>query len=113
MPAGVRKPGSWTFYAIQHQAWNYPHQDESWQWVNSCFDHFGFPHDDFKPSGRCWQATGNHGVFDLEAGKIALRAIAEKHRGTCFRLVRRTITLEEYEEDIVLIGRRKEPQESD
>jgi hypothetical protein len=77
----MRNDGEATIYQIQHQ--NNVHE-----WVGSNFDHFGTP-EGFKASDKCWQETGIQGTYDEEQGINGVAELANKHRGTTFRLIKR------------------------
>lgn len=68
----LRKDGTFTFYKIQHQ-------QTDGEWVYSIY---GTPDtnskakpcpDTFTASGRCWQETGEHGVYDKRNALVGLK----------------------------------------
>jgi hypothetical protein len=87
----LRNDGKYKIYMIRHLAEVGAFGRDKSEWHFSNFDHFGTPIG-FSASGDCWQETGIHGTFDLETGLEGLRWIADKHRGTKFRLVKLTLT---------------------
>ncbi len=81
----IRNDGTFRIYCIQHE------QLHNGAWLHSSVDYFGCP-EGFNASGKCWQRTGVHGVFNLKQARLGLAWIQARWPGRSFRLVRITIT---------------------
>ena len=79
----LRRDGQYAIFVIEH------HTAEGWR--ESSLDHFGHP-PGFSASDVCWQRTGIHGTFDTTQALHALAFLAERHKNTKFRIVRKDLT---------------------
>lgn len=59
---------TYTYYSLKVYA-------EGYGWFYPSFDTFGYPHEEFKPSGQCWQRTGREGTFSLEVAMEAMESL--------------------------------------
>jgi hypothetical protein len=95
----LRKDGTFIIYKIQHQ-W-----DLGGEWFYSAYVDYAETRsrtDKFSASGRCWQETGEHGVYKLSNAitglKAARKAVAKDFknkkltRKIPLRIVKVTIT---------------------
>lgn len=70
----IRTDGTYKFYKIQHQ-WK-------GEWIFSAYPYdqpeTNSKTDKFTASGKCWQITGEYGVFNIENARVGLKNIFKK-----------------------------------
>ena len=83
MMALLRKDGDYVIYIAERRLNN--------DWIGVAHDLYGCPVG-FSASGNCWQETGVHGTYDLQAAKKGIRELASKNPDVGFRVVKVTIS---------------------